>query len=75
MRDRLIVTITIRKSKRPTFERTYVMTSDHPMIEVGCSESGWERGLHAVRGACLHAIGDWPEVPSRIDFTAIRQDI
>lgn len=63
------ITVTVWEDKEAGLAEKWQAQSDYPNITfTGVTKRGVE---HAVRGACLHVIGDWAEVPGAIQFRRV----
>lgn len=66
-------TITITLTEQDTAEfgpgERWLAVSDYP--EVRFTSGDKKAAMHAVRGACLHVLADWREVPGAIQFRTV----
>jgi hypothetical protein len=64
----VIVTIRVTENTdaQPLDGDRFVVSSDLPAVEVESSEE--DKAFNFVKGACLHAIGDYDKVPDTITF-------
>ena len=67
------ITITIREQAEDECgpAERWLAVSDYPEVQFTAGDK--KAAMHAVRGACLHAIADWREVPGAIQFRTVEQ--
>ena len=70
---KVVITIKHDPESLPSWPQV-IVESQHPEVICTISERRKSEGIDFVKGACLHAIGDYEHVPDVVEFKVVTKE-